>query len=108
MDLLELVKAKFSTINSEKIDWGDHSSPGKYSLLDPKRTNLSEIFSRYFSAYADAADNATVTADLVEVDPTYEYQAVRTCVIDMLRFIEEKPLYPKAYDTLAGPPFWRR
>lgn len=105
------VKEIFAGIHSTSIEWRElvTSYPGNISL-NRESSTLSDIFSRYFSAFEECIESAEIMFDTFKSYPGYRYEPVKVVVTDMPRYLEDKNRPLEVYDALGTDdmPFWLR
>ncbi|WP_407578929.1 hypothetical protein [Citrobacter koseri] len=109
--LMRKTKEIFSRIHSSSVEWRKlvMSYPNNISL-NIESSTLSEIFSRYFSAFEECIESAEVMFDTFKSYPGYRYEPVKVVITDMPWYLEDKNRPLEVYDAL-GPddlPFWLR
>ncbi|WP_459625350.1 hypothetical protein [Burkholderia sp. 3C] len=105
--LMEQARRIFAELPASAIDW-DPSMRGdaEKTWLDPSRSTLADVFSRYFENFVRCVESARINYETFKSYAGYSYEPVRVVISDLPGFARDKNKPLAEYDALEGKPFW--
>lgn len=109
-ELMSEVYELFSKTRSRTIDWPVLDSEQSGSKLNRNLEWLSDVFSRYFSAFTECSESAEVMYDEFKSYPDYKYEPLRIVITSLPDYLNEQHRELELYDELTENdlPFWLR
>ncbi|KGM27773.1 hypothetical protein [Photorhabdus akhurstii] len=101
----------FMELPSSVIEWDQTIlADSEKSKLNPELLMLSDVFSRYFSAFLECLESAEVMYEEFKSYPDYQYEPLKVVITDMPLYLDDQHRPLEQYDALSpdDPPFWLR
>ncbi|NIJ34186.1 hypothetical protein [Sphingomonas oligoaromativorans] len=103
--LMDRVQSSFEREATDSaIDWNNFNSD--QSWLEPSRSTLADLFSRYFDGFSRCIESAKLNYETFKEYSGYSYEPVRIVISDLAGFARDKNKSLGEYDALEGQPFW--
>jgi hypothetical protein len=103
--LMDRVQSSFEREATDSaIDWNNFNSD--QSWLEPSRSTLADLFSRYFEGFSRCIESAKLNYETFKEYSGYSYEPVRIVISDLTGFARDKNKSLGEYDALEGQPFW--
>ncbi|AHG65578.1 hypothetical protein [Advenella mimigardefordensis] len=98
----------FSKTSTKSVDFSEIIQDSWASELNISLKTLSDVFSRYFSAFFECYESAKLMYDEFKSYPDYQYEPIRIVLTSMPEHLDDMHRELIQYDALAreDSPFW--